>query len=91
MEKKYKKLKELDEYYVQALLLAEVVRRILEVKANVRLKKKPKIQRKPIAEFMKRMRVSTLGKFNTIGQDLVPVKPMSGPSASIYYLDFKFK
>ena len=65
MSKSIKDFKNLDEFYVQALLLAEVTRRILSVKANVRLSSKPVMKVKPISEFRKRMRISSLEKFDT--------------------------
>ncbi|MCA9400519.1 MAG: hypothetical protein KC713_02755 [Candidatus Omnitrophica bacterium] len=57
-------LTKLDEHYVQALLLAEIINRILLKMAEIRLTSKPHFEYKPLSEFMKRMRVSSLGKFN---------------------------
>jgi hypothetical protein len=54
----------LDEFYVQALLLAEVFRRILRRQGALVLSKKPDIVLKPIVEFRKRIRVSGLSKFD---------------------------
>lgn len=56
--------KEKDEFYIQALLLAEVVKRILEKQADIILKEKPALTKKPITEFCKRMRISSVGKFD---------------------------
>lgn len=52
-----------DAFYIQGLLLAEVVKRILNKKAEIRLSAKPVLQLKPIVEFMKRMRSTSIGKF----------------------------
>jgi len=52
-----------DEYYVQALLLAEVVKRILDRKGDVKLSDMPILELKPITEFVKRMRATSVGKF----------------------------
>ena len=54
----------LDERYIQALMLARVVKRILKKRANVDLSSNPKFIVKPIAEFMNRIRVSSLKKFD---------------------------
>lgn len=53
-----------NELYVQASLLAEVVKRILFKKAEINLSRKPTFELKPISEFMKRMRISSFEKFN---------------------------
>lgn len=60
----HKLLEESDEFKVQASLLAEVIRRILEQKADIRLSEKPRIESKPITEFRKKIRVSGLTKFD---------------------------
>ncbi|HPN88449.1 MAG TPA: hypothetical protein PLH56_03845 [Candidatus Omnitrophota bacterium] len=52
-----------EELSLQAVLLAEVVKRLLETKANLKLSEKPNIQKQPIVEFRKRMRVVSLDKF----------------------------
>jgi hypothetical protein len=57
------KERNLDEFYVQALLLAEVFRRILRRQGALVLSKKPDIVLKPVVEFRKRMRVAGLPKF----------------------------
>ena len=53
-----------DEFYVLAVLLAEVVKRILKKKAGLEFSKKPLFALKPIVEFRKKMRISGLEKFN---------------------------
>ncbi|MGE0268395.1 MAG: hypothetical protein AB7S78_08070 [Candidatus Omnitrophota bacterium] len=55
---------QLDERYIQALMLARVVKRILKKRANIDLSSNPTFIVKPIAEFMNRIRVSSLNKFN---------------------------
>ncbi len=55
---------QLDERYIQALMLARVVKRILKKRANIDLSSNPKFIVKPIAEFMNRIRVSSLNKFD---------------------------
>ncbi len=58
--------KSLDPFYVQGLLLAEVVKRILNRRAGIQLSKiKSSFEVKPITEFMQRMRVSSIEKFDT--------------------------
>ncbi len=52
-----------DSLYVQALLIAEVVKRILWKRAEIRLSCEPIIRRVPIIDFMRRMRVWGLEKF----------------------------
>ncbi len=52
-----------NDFYVQALLLSEIVKRILDVKASIHLAKVSSVELKPIVDFMKRMRVSSLEKF----------------------------
>ncbi|MBP9855452.1 MAG: chemotaxis protein CheX [Candidatus Omnitrophica bacterium] len=54
----------LDERYIQALMLARVVKRILKKRANIDLSSNPIFIVKPIAEFMNRIRVSSLSKFD---------------------------
>ena len=56
--------KKVDEFYLQALMLSEVVKRILKQKAEMRLSRKPVLELTPISEFMKRMRVSSFEKFD---------------------------
>ncbi len=58
------KYPQLDEFVVQAALLSSVVKRILKRRANVQLSTKPAYKLKNIAEFMKRMRISSIEKFN---------------------------
>ncbi len=53
-----------DEFYLQALMLAEVVKRILKAKGEIFLASQPKMVKKPITEFMRRMRVNGLSKFD---------------------------
>lgn len=55
---------QLDERYIQALMLARVVKRILKKRANIDLSANPTFIVKPIAEFMNRIRVSSLNKFD---------------------------
>lgn len=52
-----------DPFYVQALLAAEVVRRILKRKGELELSNHPTFVLKPITEFSGRMRVTGLAKF----------------------------
>ncbi len=52
-----------NDFYVQSLLLSEIVKRILDVKASIHLTKISSIELKPIVDFMHRMRVSSLEKF----------------------------
>ena len=53
-----------DEFYIQALLLAEVIKRIVKKRASLQISAVPKLQLQPILEFMKRMRVNGLTKFD---------------------------
>jgi len=53
-----------DELNTQALMLAKVVRRILEKEGDIILSKDPELKLKPIVDFNKKMRVGTLEKFN---------------------------
>ncbi|HBR15804.1 MAG TPA: hypothetical protein DD723_09760 [Candidatus Omnitrophica bacterium] len=57
--------KDLDEYFVQAVLLGQVVQRILGRRGGIQLSRKPTFELKPVIEFMKRMRVSGLEKFDS--------------------------
>ncbi len=52
-----------DDFYTQAVLLAAVVKRLLKRKSDNDLSEKPTYELKSITEFMKRMRVTSLGKF----------------------------
>ena len=52
-----------DPFYVQALLLSEVVKRTLSQKAGIELSGHPEIKKVPIVDFMRRMRVWGLDKF----------------------------
>jgi len=56
--------KQLAEFYLQGLMLAEVVKRILVRKAEIEISSKPSFVLQPVTEFMKRMRVSGLSKFD---------------------------
>ena len=56
-------LEGMDENLVQALMMAEVVKRVLLKRAEIRLYQKPAIQKKEIVEFRQRMRVSGVTKF----------------------------
>ncbi len=53
-----------DEFYIHALLLSEVVKRILMSKGDIHLTSKPTLEKKSVTEFVKRMRVSGLTKFD---------------------------
>ncbi|MBZ0167231.1 MAG: chemotaxis protein CheX [Candidatus Omnitrophica bacterium] len=55
---------QLDERYIQALMLSRVIKRILKKRANLELSCNPVFIEKPIAEFMNRLKVSSLDKFN---------------------------
>jgi len=55
--------KKIDDFYIQALMLSKVIKRIFERKAKLELSRKPYFVLKPITEFMKRLRVSRLDKF----------------------------
>ncbi|HBG61484.1 MAG: hypothetical protein A2Y03_06130 [Omnitrophica WOR_2 bacterium GWF2_38_59] len=52
-----------DPFYVQALLLSEVVKRTLEQRAGIELSDHPEIVKVPIVDFMRKMRVWGLDKF----------------------------
>jgi hypothetical protein len=52
-----------DELTLQAMMLSEVVKRILRVKGDIELSSPPRMSKKNIVEFMKRMRISGLSKF----------------------------
>ena len=56
--------KQTDEFYIQALIIAEVVKRILLKRGKIKLSSKPVITLKPITEFIKRMRIVGLEKFD---------------------------
>lgn len=53
-----------DPYYVQALVLAKVVEKILLKNASFRLSSRPDVQSRPVVSFMNRARVSGLEKFD---------------------------
>lgn len=53
-----------NDFYVQAVLLGEVIRRILKKRGDIDLSSKPIYTLKPITEFTKRMRVCSIEKFN---------------------------
>ncbi|MCA9408538.1 MAG: hypothetical protein KC733_07605 [Candidatus Omnitrophica bacterium] len=55
-----------DPYHVQAMLLAEVVKRTLERRGGVELSSKPNPEEKPITEYMRRVRVSSVEKFDDV-------------------------
>ena len=63
MAKVDEKINKPEDLKVQAILLAEVVRRILKKRAEIDLSNKPIFQIKPVTEFRKRIRASALGKF----------------------------
>lgn len=54
---------DLDEFYIQALLLSKVVTRLLKKQGDIDLYKKPAIAKHPITEFAGRMRVTGVTKF----------------------------
>ena len=60
------KKKEPDEFYIQVLLLAEVIKRILDRKASIFLSRVADFNLKPIIEFKNRMRVSGIEKFDGV-------------------------
>lgn len=55
---------ETDELYVHSLLLSKVVERVLQQRGGIELSDVPMFEKTPIVEFMKRMRVWSLEKFN---------------------------
>lgn len=55
---------EVDDFYLQSVLLAKIVERVLKQKANVYITKKPDFEKKPVILFNKKMRVSSLGVFD---------------------------
>ncbi len=55
--------KTIDEFYIQALMLSKVVMRLLKKKAHITLTRKPALIIKPVTEFMQRLRVSGITKF----------------------------
>ena len=52
-----------EDFELQAKLMAEVVKRILKKRATLELSAQPIFELKPVTEFMKRMRVTALGRF----------------------------
>ncbi len=55
-----------DPFYVQGILLAEVIKRILNRRADIQLAKiETELALRPITEFMERMRVSSIEKFDS--------------------------
>lgn len=60
------KKKEVSEFYIQTLMLAEVVKRILNRKASIFNARVIDFNLKPIVAFKNRMRVSSLDKFDGI-------------------------
>ncbi len=55
---------DINELYIQALLLAKTFKRVLKMRANFKLSAEPEMERVPIVEFRKKMRVWSLEKFN---------------------------
>lgn len=55
---------QLDERYIQALMLSRVIKRILKNRASIELSANPVFIEKPIAEFMNRLKVSSITKFD---------------------------
>lgn len=55
---------QLDEHYIQALMLSRVIKRILKNRADIELSASPVFIEKPIAEFMNRLKVSSITKFD---------------------------
>lgn len=60
------KKKEMSEFYIQTLMLVEVIKRILDRKASIFNTRVVDFNLKPIVEFKNRMRVSSLDKFDGI-------------------------
>ena len=54
---------QLDELYIQTLMLSRVIRRILLKKAEIKISRNPTYILKPVTEFMNRLRVSSIEKF----------------------------
>ncbi len=55
-----------DEFYIQTLMLAEVIKRILDRKASIFLSRVADFNLKPIVSFKNRMRVSGIEKFDGV-------------------------
>jgi hypothetical protein len=55
-----------DEFYIQTLMLAEVIKRILDRKASIFLSRVADFHMKPIVDFKNRMRVSGIEKFDGV-------------------------
>ena len=55
----------IDELYVQSMLLSKVIRRTLKIRGDLQLSSEPFLERVSIVEFMKRMRIWSLEKFDT--------------------------
>ena len=53
-----------DDLYLQTILLAKVVERILQRRTDLELSTAPTWEKKPITEFVKRMRINGLSKFD---------------------------
>ena len=62
-EKGTQRVEKLDEFYVQALMMAKVVERTLWLEGKIKLSEKPELEVVNIVEFMRRMRVWSLDKF----------------------------
>mgnify|MGYP003394128074 CR=1 FL=1 len=60
------KKKEVSDFYIQTLMLAEVIKRILDRKASIFNARVVDFNLKPIVQFKNRMRVSSLDKFDGI-------------------------
>ncbi len=60
------KKKEVSEFYIQAFMLAEVIKRILDRKASIFNARVVDFNLKPIVEFKNRMRISSLDKFDGV-------------------------
>ncbi|MBF0484747.1 MAG: hypothetical protein HQL25_08605 [Candidatus Omnitrophica bacterium] len=56
---------EITELNLQARIAAEVLKRILERRAGLKLSSNPKFISRPIVEFMRRMRITSFEKFDT--------------------------
>lgn len=55
-----------DEFYLQSMMLAEVIKRILDRKASIYLSRVADFNLKPIIDFKNRMRVSGIEKFDGV-------------------------
>ena len=53
-----------DRLHVQARLVSEVVKRILQHRGGIRVSRTPVVKKMPITSFMDRMRISGLSKFD---------------------------